>query len=294
MGALATGRVTPQRSVVLARLPVSAGAVIFAGALVVQNVTGYAAPGTAAAGLRSMGRCEQTVDNSEGADGDASVVVRREGTFLWRNASGADQVTLQDLNQNCYILDDQTVARDSGAGARSPAGTVAGVEEAGVWVDILGGSSAEAPVSGVGGARKILVNRTDDPMDGAAETLDLPDPPAGQEWIYLDVQVYFRFGVGVPARTGHSSGLWIKDGDAVGSVARSFGGSSVWEWNYGHQDSLVPGYATWAVGVINNPPGAELYTLEYDPGNNRLSFFEAVSGAFEPTVVYLLVWGVSG
>ena len=147
MGSLRTGRVTPQRSVVLARLPMPAGEVIFAGALVVLNAAGYAAPGTAAAGLRAMGRCEQTVDNSEGADGEASVLVRREGTFLWGNASGADQVTLQDLNRNCYILDDQTVARDSDGGARSPAGIVAGVEEGGVWVELGVAASADSPAA---------------------------------------------------------------------------------------------------------------------------------------------------
>ena len=295
MTILSTGRVTPQRAAVLAVLNVASGVLIYSGSIVVLNAGGYAAPGSAASGLRMMGRAEQTVDNTEGLDGDLRVRVRRSGAFLWANTPGADHIDLSDLNQQCFILDDQTVAKTSGGGSRSPAGMVAGLDTAGVWVEIPGTSSAASPVSPVsvaGGARKILVNRTDNPMVGAAAVLDLPDPPAGQEWIYLDFRMLFRFSPG--GNSGFSSGLWIKDGAEVGSVAEMFGGQDGLQWDQDHENGLAPGHTTWTVGVAGNAAGQELYKLDYDPGNNRLAFVEEEAGTLEPTVVRLLVWGVSG
>jgi len=133
MSALTADRHTPYRNVELIEAPVAAGAVIHAGALVAANAAGYAAPGESAANITALGRAEEPVDNSAGADGDARVRVRRGKAFLFAN-DGADPVTQAGLGKACYIVDDQTVAATDGAATLSVAGTVLGVEADGVWV----------------------------------------------------------------------------------------------------------------------------------------------------------------
>jgi hypothetical protein len=94
---------------------------------------GYAAPGTAATGKLSIGKFKTTVDNTAGADGALTVEVE-PGTFRWVNSAGADEIAQAQVGALCYIVDDQTVAKTDGGGTRSIAGTIAGVDSAGVWV----------------------------------------------------------------------------------------------------------------------------------------------------------------
>jgi hypothetical protein len=113
--------------------PVAAGAVIHPGALVVLR-GGYLEPGSEAAGLIAAGRAQQAADNSAGADGDLQVEVRR-GVALWENSAGADEITQADVGSDCYIVDDQTVAKTDGTGTRSVAGRIMAVDTEGVWVE---------------------------------------------------------------------------------------------------------------------------------------------------------------
>jgi hypothetical protein len=114
--------------------PVAAGAKINQGALVVLTAAGLAAPASTALNLRAAGRAEETVDNTGGAAAAKSIEIRR-GQFKFKNA-GADPVTQADVLGDCYIVDDDTVARTNGANTRSRAGTVINVEPSGVWVEI--------------------------------------------------------------------------------------------------------------------------------------------------------------
>jgi hypothetical protein len=113
--------------------PVAASSKIFQGALVVLS-GGYAAPGSTATGLIAVGRAEATADNSAGSAGDLTIPVLR-GTFLFKNSS-TDAVLLTNLGADCFVVDDETVARTSGTGTRSVAGKVRGVEASGIWVEI--------------------------------------------------------------------------------------------------------------------------------------------------------------
>ncbi len=131
---LAADRNTPRREGDLLALPVAAGVKIYAGALVAVNAAGYAVPGSTAANLKAAGRAEGQVDNTGGVDGAQTVTVRR-GVFKWANA-GADPVGQAHVLSDCYIVDDQTVAATDGAGTRSKAGKVLGVDVNGVWVEI--------------------------------------------------------------------------------------------------------------------------------------------------------------
>ncbi|MFW6027559.1 MAG: hypothetical protein ACOC91_02000 [bacterium] len=134
MTALAADRNTPEKKDAAIREPgVAAGAVIYAGALVVLN-SGWAEPGSTALDLTAIGRAEEQVDNTGGANGDKTVRVRR-GVFRFVN-DGGDPVAAADIGSDCYIVDDQTVAKTDGTGTRSVAGKVYDVDAQGVWVEI--------------------------------------------------------------------------------------------------------------------------------------------------------------
>ena len=132
--ALTADRNTPMKDGQLVVVPVAANAVIYAGALVVADANGYAAPGSTATGLTYLGRAEEQVDNTGGANGDKTVEVRRGKAFKFKN-DGADPVTQASLGGVCYIVDDDTVAATDGTGTRSAAGTVVGIDSDGVWVE---------------------------------------------------------------------------------------------------------------------------------------------------------------
>ena len=132
--ALTQDRNTPTRAGDLISVPMAAGATIYAGAMVVANATGFAAPGSTATGLTYLGRADEAANNIDGADGDISLQVRRGVPFQFKN-DGSDPVTQASLGKVCYIVDDETVAATNGSSTRSAAGIVIGVDADGVWVE---------------------------------------------------------------------------------------------------------------------------------------------------------------
>lgn len=141
--ALTADRDTPEREAKLFYYKIAAGKKCFAGGIAVRNSTGYAQPGTTATGLVSLGRLEDYVDNTAGGDGDLSVTVR-EGTFRWKNSAVADLITIADLGEACYIVDDETVAKTSGGNTRSIAGIIRDVDDDGVFVEMGNNKSLAA------------------------------------------------------------------------------------------------------------------------------------------------------
>lgn len=131
---LTADRNTPYKGKELVVLPVAAGVKIFAGAMVVANATGFAAPGATSATLTYIGRAEERVDNTSGGDGAQNIQVRRGLAFRWKN-SAADPVTQAELGKTVYIVDDETVAKTNGGNTRSLAGQVVQLDADGVWVD---------------------------------------------------------------------------------------------------------------------------------------------------------------
>lgn len=115
-------------------LPVGANKKIYAGALVAVNA-GYAEPGYTATGLIAAGRAEESVDNTSGAAGAVSVRVRR-GVFKYKNKTD-EAVAQADALKDCYIVDDETVAKTNGTGTRSKAGRVIAADSDGVWVEVI-------------------------------------------------------------------------------------------------------------------------------------------------------------
>lgn len=132
MTALSAPRNTPQRVGDVLAFPVAAATTIHQGSLVVLDA-GYAAPGSTATGLIAVGRAEGSA--TAVSAGDAQVEVRR-GVFRFANSSAGDLVAQADVGADCFIVDDQTVAKTNGTNTRSRAGKVVAVDADGVWVQL--------------------------------------------------------------------------------------------------------------------------------------------------------------
>ena len=129
------------RDGLLVPLPKAPGVAIFAGSIVCCGPDGLAAPGRAAAGLAFLG-----VAAGAAPAAAASVTVRRGCDFLLR-FSPQDPVGASRLGRPCWVLDGEFVAGSDGAGTRSPAGIVTGLERGRCWVRVepAGASPASAP-----------------------------------------------------------------------------------------------------------------------------------------------------
>ena len=130
---LTQNRTTPQRSGEIVALGVAANVKIFPGALVALTAAGFATPGAVATTLKGVGRAKDLADNTGGAAGAIKVEVEK-GVFRFNNSAAGDAITAADIGANCFIVDDETVAKTSGTNTRSVAGTVFDVDARGVWV----------------------------------------------------------------------------------------------------------------------------------------------------------------
>ncbi|MGZ8172865.1 MULTISPECIES: hypothetical protein [Methylobacter] len=197
MTALAKDRNTPSRGGEQFSFPLAA-VKIYAGSIGVINSSGYLTKGATATGLKCVGRISGQVDNSAGAAGAVNGNVEN-GIFLWGNSAAADAITLAEVGDVCYIVDDQTVAKTSGTGTRSPAGIIEDVDSGGVWVR-MGQDALVAPAGALlaasnlsdlgtkatartnlgGGADKIILSIGDiNLVGGTAEVKHIVSPVAG-------------------------------------------------------------------------------------------------------------------
>ena len=133
MVALTESRLTKKRENLVFARGVAATKKIFEGALVCLSATGFATPGAVATTLKADGRAKTTVDNTAGADGAVKVEVEK-GTFQFANSAAGDAITIADIGNDCYVVDDQTVAKTNGGATRSIAGKIVDVDALGVWV----------------------------------------------------------------------------------------------------------------------------------------------------------------
>ena len=132
LGMAATAAVnTPTRTGDIVYLPLAAATKIFAGTLVARDAAGRAVPASDTAGLRAIGRAEETVDNSAGSAGDLSINIRL-GCFKFAN-SATNAVDADDVGKLAVVEDDMTVAETSTN--KVCAGRVMSVESDGVWID---------------------------------------------------------------------------------------------------------------------------------------------------------------
>ncbi|GEO82277.1 hypothetical protein [Pararhodospirillum oryzae] len=129
MAALTSDRDTPSRDGKTYGYPIKAGAVIFAGALVMLDADGWAVPASEATTLTPAGRAARSATGGA-TDGAATVVVER-GVFRWANAG---DITRAHLGDPAHAVDDQTVAAT--ATGRSACGVIRDIDSLGVWVEV--------------------------------------------------------------------------------------------------------------------------------------------------------------
>lgn len=134
MAALTADRDTKERSGAKLSLPMAASKTIYAGSLVARDAAGRATPGAVATTLRGVGRAAEQVTN--GAVAGAVSIEIDKGIYRFGNSASADEITTADIGADCYIVDDQTVAKTTGTDTRSVAGKVFDVDAQGVWVDL--------------------------------------------------------------------------------------------------------------------------------------------------------------
>ncbi|MBP2231777.1 hypothetical protein J2847_005096 [Azospirillum agricola] len=107
---------------------------VFAGALVGQTSAGLAVPARPQVSITMLG-CARHRASTELAGWPTSVEFDR-GVFRFANSSSADAITLGDYGKTVYAVDDQTVAKTNGGGARPAAGIVRNVDALGVWIEL--------------------------------------------------------------------------------------------------------------------------------------------------------------
>lgn len=168
MSALTTGRTTSrmdnQVDPNVVGIPMAA-VKIFIGSVVCLNTSGFATPGAVDNTLVAVGIADKVqpaafvggipgafVDNSAGSAGDKTINVIR-GVFKLENGDSIAQV---DVGKPCFVLDDQTVTKADGGGARACAGYIVQVDSAtdaasnsgaGVWVAV--GQLAPSVITGL-------------------------------------------------------------------------------------------------------------------------------------------------
>lgn len=133
MAALTAGRLTPRREGDVLSGAVAASTLIYTGALVMRNAAGYLTKGATATGSVGVGVAEAQADNSAGSAGDVTALFR-PGIFRMANSASTDEITIAEIGDVCFIVDDQTVAKTNGSSTRSAAGIIVDVDAQGVWV----------------------------------------------------------------------------------------------------------------------------------------------------------------
>ncbi|MCO5083076.1 MAG: hypothetical protein M9955_15645 [Rhizobiaceae bacterium] len=131
MTALSGPRVPTRKEGNRSTAPMKGSTKIWNGAIVVMD-SGLAVPGKTATGLVVLGIATDTVDNT-GGDGAAKVTAER-GCFKFANSTSTDAIAGSEIGKDCYLVDDQTVAKTNGSSTRSVAGKVIDVDSDGVWV----------------------------------------------------------------------------------------------------------------------------------------------------------------
>ena len=180
MSALTAGRDTRQLGVgdnkaILSELsfPQKGSTKCFSGGLMVVGpglvaAGGQVQPGSTALGLIAAGFADPDpnlggVSDSTGlADGALNLRVL-QGVGALANSGGGDLIAAVNVGQDCYIVDDQTVALTSGGGTRSIAGKIILVDPIdGVYVavglQISGSAAAIALQQGTGNPEEIAAN----------------------------------------------------------------------------------------------------------------------------------------
>lgn len=135
MAAATADRNTRERIGGARGFPVAANTLIYAGVIACVNASGLLTNGITATTLKTVGVSNGRIDNATGAASaiNGEVLTGVRGPFA--NSSAGDLIALADVGSDCFIVDNQTVAKTNGSATRSVAGKVWDVSTEGVWVE---------------------------------------------------------------------------------------------------------------------------------------------------------------
>jgi hypothetical protein len=123
-------------AVSVADFAVAANTDIFAGALVsVVGSTGLAINAATATTHLVLGVATFRCDNNPGAASERRVQVET-GVFEFANSTAGDAITVANVGQSCFVVDNDQVALTNGGSTRSRAGIIVGVTSTGVLVRV--------------------------------------------------------------------------------------------------------------------------------------------------------------
>jgi hypothetical protein len=129
---LAADRNTLEREPDIYEAAPASGQVIFKGALVALNSSGEVVRGAVATTLKALG----VAQNSTADRAYPGTIRAKRGVFRFRNSAAGDAIVAADYGAQCFIVDDDQVAKTDGSSTRSVAGIIRGVDAQGVWVEI--------------------------------------------------------------------------------------------------------------------------------------------------------------
>jgi hypothetical protein len=127
---------------------IAASVTIWEGALVSVDILGHARPARATSSDRVVGIATRRIPSQVGAGAPAAgggVDVDPQIALL-KNSGSTDAITILDINCDCYVVDDETVARTSLGSTRPRAGRVSHVDSTGVYVDLMAQPTQKATV----------------------------------------------------------------------------------------------------------------------------------------------------
>lgn len=126
---------------------IAASVNIYVGAMVSMDSDGHCRPARATASDKVVGvATRQILTQSAGAPSDGGKVTVDRNIQRLGNSASADAITAAHIGRDCFVIDDQTVALTSNAGARPRAGRVFAVDSTGVFVNFAAGPNLRTVV----------------------------------------------------------------------------------------------------------------------------------------------------
>lgn len=109
--------------------PVVASTTIYMGSIVMANAAGYATVGATATGQFALGVATKKVVGN-GTNGGVSVPYEC-GDFEFESGTAGDALTIANVGDQVFLIDDDTAGATNGGATRSALGTMVGVSAAG-------------------------------------------------------------------------------------------------------------------------------------------------------------------
>lgn len=134
MTATAEGRATKRRDGRQFVHGVANNSNIPTGVIISMNTSGYVVNGRTSTVDTCLGVSTSDGNNTGLGDGVTKITWERGTWGPFANSASGDLITLADVGKNCYLVDNQTVAKTSGTNTRVVAGVVRDVDADGVWV----------------------------------------------------------------------------------------------------------------------------------------------------------------